>query len=88
MTASRLSDLAPTARDALLAAACLAEHQPNRTTAISASLRFLNRFPAASRAWQEAESPDGPAVALVLGKRASNPADVARSLRDAAGGAL
>lgn len=81
---------APDVRDALLAAASLAANQPCRSKAIGAAQAFLAHYPPARAAWDEATRATERklSVALVLGQEATCPADVARSLRDAAGGAL
>lgn len=81
--------LAPGDRDALIATASLAANLPCRSKAIGAAQAFLAHYPAAKRAWDLATgaAAEGLSVALVLGRDATCSADVAQSLRDAAGGA-
>ena len=73
-------------QDALAAAATLAAAQSSREGAITAALGFLRHFPAARAAWDAAErGAAGVSVALILQQRCSTAAEVAASLRRAAG---
>ena len=80
--------LAPADRDALLAAANRAAALPNLSQAADAVLRLLHQFPGARKAWEAVLGAGDLSATLVLARRGAGPADVARSLRDAAGGAL
>lgn len=80
--------LAPADRDALLAAANLAEHLPNLSKAADAVLRLLHQYPGALAAWRASLGADGLSITLALTRLHASPQDAARSLRDAAGGAL
>lgn len=77
---------APEVRDALLAAAALAQAQPGTSRALASAMGFLSLYPHAREAWATAVSPSGLSPALVLGR--STPEGVAASLRRVAGGAL
>ena len=73
-------------QDALAAAAALAAAQSSRESAITAALGFLTHFPTARDAWEAAErGRAGVSVALILQRRYSTAAEVAVSLRRAAG---
>ena len=73
-------------QDALAAAAALAAAQSSRESAITAALGFLTHFPTARDAWEAAErGRAGVSVALILQRRYSTAAEVAASLRRAAG---
>lgn len=80
--------LAPSDRDALLAAANLAEKLPNLSKAADAVLRLLHHYPGALEAWKASLGADSLSITLALTRLHASPQDVARSLRDAAGGAL
>lgn len=76
-----------TARDAatLTAAAALASAQSSTSRALTAAMDFLDRFPAASAAWEyTVHGTGGPSAALTLTVQHATPGEIAGTLRAAA----